>query len=191
MSALFPLVRRRAGTGLLALIVPIAVAGLSSPASAASPAPPAALAVPAAQRAPATTRAAATLATLTARVVALTNAHRRAHGCGALAVNTILTRVAQAHSADMAAHNYFSHYSRDGRSPFDRMRAAGYRYSLAAENIAAGQTTADVVVAAWMNSPPHRANILNCRLRQIGVGYGYNRASTYRTYWTQDFGTPR
>jgi uncharacterized protein YkwD len=42
-----------------------------------------------------------------------------------------------------------------------------------------------------MRSPGHRANILNCRLRQLGVGYASNSASTYRTYWTQDFGTPR
>jgi uncharacterized protein YkwD len=135
--------------------------------------------------------AASSLAQFQARVVSLTNGQRRLHGCPALVANLTLTRVAQAHSADMAAHNYFSHYSRNGASPFVRIRAAGYRYAEAAENIAAGQNTPEVVVTAWMRSPHHRANILNCRLRQIGVGYAYNPASTYRTYWTQDFGTPR
>jgi uncharacterized protein YkwD len=132
-----------------------------------------------------------TAGTYIARVIALTNAQRRAHGCGALTVNVTLTRVAQAHTADMATHNYFSHNSRNGASPAARMTAAGYRYSYAAENIAAGQASADIVVAAWMKSPGHRANILNCHLTQIGVGYAVNNASTYRTYWTQDFGTPR
>ena len=132
-----------------------------------------------------------TAGTYIARVIALTNAQRRAHGCGALTVNATLTRVAQVHTSDMATHNYFSHYSRNGASPAARMTAAGYRYSYAAENIAAGQTTADIVVAAWMKSPGHRANILNCHLTQIGVGYAVNSASTYKTYWTQDFGTPR
>ena len=129
--------------------------------------------------------------TYIARVVALTNTQRRMHGCRALTVNATLTRVAQVHTTDMAAHNYFSHYSRNGASPSDRMTAAGYRYSYAAENIAAGQPNADVVMVAWMKSPGHRANILNCHLTQIGVGYSVNPGSTYNTYWTQDFGTPR
>ena len=81
--------------------------------------------------------------------------------------------------------------SPDGRTPFDRMTAAGYRYSTAAENIAAGQRTPQDVMTAWMNSPGHRANILNCALRQIGVGYATGSSSQYGVYWTQDFGTPR
>jgi uncharacterized protein YkwD len=130
-------------------------------------------------------------ATYIARVVALTNAQRKMHGCRALTVNATLTRVAQAHSTDMAVHNYFSHNSRNGTTPAARMTAAGYRYRYAAENIAAGQPNADAVMIAWMNSPGHRANVLNCKLTQLGVGYAVNPASTYNTYWTQDFGTPR
>jgi len=130
-------------------------------------------------------------ATYIARVVALTNAQRKMHGCRALTVNATLTRVAQAHTTDMAVHNYFSHNSRTGKTPAARMTAAGYRYSRAAENIAAGQPNADAVMIAWMKSPGHRANVLNCHLTQLGVGYAVNPASTYKTYWTQDFGTPR
>lgn len=123
------------------------------------------------------------------QVAALTNKERLNAGCPALVVNATLTSVAQAHSEDMAAHNYFDHNSQDGRSPFDRMSAAGYRYSTAAENIAAGQRTPQDVVTAWMNSAGHRANILNCKLTQIGVGYA--TGGQYGSYWTQDFGTPR
>jgi uncharacterized protein YkwD len=124
-------------------------------------------------------------------VVTLTNAERAKAGCGPLTVDATLTAVAQAHSQDMATHNYFDHNSQDGRSPFDRMTAAGYRYSTAAENIAAGQRTAQDVMTGWMNSPGHRANILNCALKEIGVGYATASSSQYGVYWTQDFGTPR
>ena len=128
---------------------------------------------------------------VTTQVVTLTNAERAKAGCGPLAVNATLTAVAQAHSQDMATNNYFDHNSQDGRTPFDRMTAAGYRYSTAAENIAAGQRTPQDVMTAWMNSPGHRANILNCALKQIGVGYATGPSSQYGVYWTQDFGTPR
>lgn len=127
----------------------------------------------------------------TAQVVTLTNAERAKVGCGALTVNAILTSAAQAHSADMAAHDYFDHNSQDGRSPFDRITAAGYRFSTAAENIAAGQRTPQAVMTSWMNSPGHKANILNCALHEIGVGYATGSSSTYGVYWTQDFGTRR
>jgi uncharacterized protein YkwD len=128
---------------------------------------------------------------VTDRVVTLTNAERAKAGCGPLAVDATLTAVAQAHSADMAAHNYFDHNSQDGRSPFDRITAAGYRFSTAAENIAAGQRTPQAVMTGWMNSPGHKANILNCALHEIGVGYATSSSSTYGVYWTQDFGTQR
>ena len=128
---------------------------------------------------------------VTTQVVTLTNAERAKAGCGPLAVNATLTAVAQAHSQDMATNNYFDHNSQDGRTPFDRMTAAGYRYSTAAENIAAGQRTAQDVMTGWMNSPGHRANILNCALKEIGVGYATGSSSQYGVYWTQDFGTPR
>jgi uncharacterized protein YkwD len=153
--------------------------------------------VPTATR-PAPTRPAPTSSTavpppssggVTAQVVALTNAERAKAGCGPLAVDATLTSVAQAHSQDMASNNYFSHDSQDGRTPFARMTAAGYRYSTAAENIAAGQRTAQDVMTGWMNSPGHKANILNCALTQIGVGHA--TGGSYGVYWTQDFGTPR
>ena len=123
-----------------------------------------------------------------AEVLRLVNAQRSVHGCGALASNAVLLAVARAHSADMATKGYFDHTSPDGRSPFDRMRAAGYRGNLMGENIAAGQRTAAAVMTAWMNSPGHRANILNCGYKVIGIGVATRSSSPYGIYWTQDFG---
>lgn len=120
-----------------------------------------------------------------ARVFELTNAERATHGCPALAADDRLAAAARAHSADMAARDYFDHVSQDGRSFVDRVKAAGYP-SPGAENIAAGQRTPEDVVKGWMDSPGHRANILNCGLKALGVGLA--RGGSYGRYWTQNFG---
>jgi uncharacterized protein YkwD len=85
----------------------------------------------------------------------------------------------------MAAKAYFSHSSQDGRSPFDRMRDAGYDYRTAGENIARGQTDAAAVMTAWMDSPGHRQNILNCDFEDLGVGYVEGSGGPW---WVQNFG---
>jgi uncharacterized protein YkwD len=122
-----------------------------------------------------------------AEVLALVNKERASAGCRPLTSNPILVSVARAHSTDMAVHGYFHHSSQDGRSPFDRMRAAGYQGGLMGENIAAGQATPSAVMDAWMHSPGHRANILNCGYKVVGIGVGTLAGSPYRIYWTQDF----
>ncbi len=137
---------------------------------------------------PTTAGGAATSAAL--EVLRLTNAARAAHGCRALRWNAALGSAAAAHSADMRDRNYFDHNTLDGRSPFDRIRATGYTYRAAGENIAAGQPTAAAVMNSWMNSPGHRANILNCDYTELGVGVARG-GSGYGIYWTQVFGTPR
>ncbi|ROO89309.1 uncharacterized protein YkwD [Actinocorallia herbida] len=114
------------------------------------------------------------------KVLQLTNAERAKAGCAALKPNARLARAAQKHSKDMAVNDYFSHDSQDGRSPWDRIKAEGYT-DPGAENIAAGYPTAAAVVKGWMNSAGHKANILNCKLKALGVG-------EYKNYWTQDFG---
>ncbi|MEW2355195.1 CAP domain-containing protein [Spirillospora sp. NPDC029432] len=117
-------------------------------------------------------------------VALLTNKERAAKGCAPLRIDTRLVRSARAHSRDMAANDYFSHTSKNGDSPWKRMEDAGYP-SPGAENIAKGYPTAEAVVEGWMNSPGHRANILNCDLRAIGVGMA---AGGGGPYWTQNFG---
>ena len=105
----------------------------------------------------------------TQEVVALVNQERAAAGCPALGISAELTAAAQGHSEDMAINNIFGHSGSNGSSPWDRMDAAGYPAG-AAENVAAGQTTAEAVMESWMRSPGHRGNILNCSLTAIGVG---------------------
>ncbi|MEU5883631.1 CAP domain-containing protein [Spirillospora sp. NPDC047279] len=117
-------------------------------------------------------------------VVRLTNKERTKAGCPALRTDKRLTTAAREHSADMAANDYFDHTSRAGETPWERMEDAGYP-SPGAENIAKGYLTAEAVVEGWMKSPGHRANILNCRLRAIGVGMVEGSGGPW---WTQDFG---
>lgn len=128
-------------------------------------------------------------------VTKLTNAFRQANGLSALAMNTQLSRAALWHSQNMGLQDFFSHTGKDGSQPWDRMRAMGYDYSTAAENIAAGYETAQQVVDAWINSPGHRANMLKSDVIEIGVGL-FNMPNDggtvdYTYYWTQVFGSPR
>ncbi|MCH0560322.1 sigma-70 family RNA polymerase sigma factor [Streptomyces sp. MUM 16J] len=120
-----------------------------------------------------------------AQVVALVNKERATAGCGPVTENAQLEKAAQAHSDDMAARNFFDHTNPDGAGPGDRITAAGYHWSTYGENIARGQQTPQSVMDAWMNSPGHRANILNCAFKDIGVGV--HKASG-GPWWTQDFG---
>jgi uncharacterized protein YkwD len=96
-----------------------------------------------------------------------------ANNCPALTVNDKLNLAAYRHSEDMARHDFFSHTGSDGSDPGDRIGAARYSFQGWAENIAAGYPTAAAVVNTWMNSPGHRAHILNCGLKEIGVGHYY------------------
>jgi uncharacterized protein YkwD len=125
--------------------------------------------------------------TLEAAVFSLTNAERATGNCPALVLDPRLAAAARSHSADMAQTGYFGHTAPDGSGPADRMREAGYETRSGwAENIALGQPTANAVMAAWMGSEGHRANILNCDLKAIGIGAA--RSANGQLYWTQVFG---
>jgi uncharacterized protein YkwD len=127
------------------------------------------------------------------RVVELTNSYRAQNGLAPLQLNLKLSSAAQAHSEDMALRDYFSHTGSNGSSSSDRVLNAGYNYSYVGENIAAGYTTPEEVVQGWINSPGHRANILNANFKEIGIGYYHLEHDTgsinYNYYWTQEFGT--
>lgn len=125
-----------------------------------------------------------------AQVLTLTNAERKKAGCGALRTNSALTKAAEAHASDMVDNHYFAHNSQDGRTPFARMKAAGFKGGAMAENIAVGYTSPAAVVKGWMNSPGHRANILNCSYTMLGVGYdsGLVKPEWGKGSWVQDFG---
>ncbi|WP_223154909.1 CAP domain-containing protein [Alkalibacillus aidingensis] len=119
------------------------------------------------------------------QVVELTNAEREQHGLSPLELDTQLTDVAQRKSVDMADNNYFSHQSPTYGSPFDMLDHYNVSYTAAAENIAAGQHSAEEVVQEWMNSEGHRENILNDSMTHIGVGY--EDSGNMNPYWTQMF----
>lgn len=115
-------------------------------------------------------------------VVKLTNAERTKAGLKALQTDDKLMAAAREKSQDMQLKKYFSHTSPTFGSPFDRMKALGITYKSAGENIAQGQRSPQEVVQAWMDSPGHRANILNANYTHIGVGYVKSG-----NYWTQQF----
>lgn len=106
----------------------------------------------------------------------------------ALNWNGLLLQAATAHSSDMAQNNYFSHTSLDGKTMVQRIQATGYRFSALGENIAAGQTTVQSVVSAWINSPGHCQNLMNPSYRDIAVACVRNDAASYRLYWTMELG---
>lgn len=108
---------------------------------------------------------------------------------GPLTWNTTLASAAEAHSRDMANNNYFDHKGRDGATPGDRAELAGYIGQQIGENIAAGQDTANKVVAGWLASPGHCANMMNPQFRELGAAYAVDPKSDAGIYWTGLFGT--
>ena len=104
-------------------------------------------------------------------VVRLVNAERAKHGLAALTEDWELSRVARYKSQDMHDNRYFAHNSPTYGTPFRMLRAFGLSYRTAGENIAMGYAAPAAVVAGWMNSEGHRANILSSAYTKIGVGY--------------------
>ncbi|MFD8951362.1 CAP domain-containing protein [Streptomyces xanthophaeus] len=119
-------------------------------------------------------------------VLSLVNKERKAAGCDPLTANAKLSAAARAYSDTMARSGVMSHTGPDGSTMTSRVEAAGYAWSRLGENIARGQSDADAVMNAWMNSSGHRANILNCDFREIGVGLHKGDGGPW---WTQNFGT--
>ncbi len=101
-------------------------------------------------------------------LLAETNGQRVSAHEPALQLNAQLTAAAQAKANDMAKRNYWNHVTPDGQQPWIFMNAAGYQYEAAGENLAYGFSTSDQVMTAWLNSPEHRANILDADYQDIG-----------------------
>jgi len=114
------------------------------------------------------------------QVLDLVNEARSSAGLKPLAMNSALSKMAMVKAQDMHDNNYFAHESPTYGSPFDMMKSFGIAYQWAGENIAKGQRSPAEVMNAWMNSPGHRANILNGNFTQIGIAY-------YNTEWVQAF----
>jgi len=120
------------------------------------------------------------------QVLAIVNRERSEAGCRAVTLNSRLNTAAERHSEDQAEHGTMSHTGSDGSSPWDRAERAGYSNAIG-ENVAAGYRTASAVMEGWMDSPGHRANILNCDARAMGLGMA--AAGDGTRYWTQMFGS--
>ena len=123
------------------------------------------------------------------------NQYRAAHGLQPLLLSDEISEASYRHNHDMAKYGFFSHYSvksdwfATNATPWTRMAASGYTYNTnKAENLAAGQSTAALVMAAWKASADHNANMLNSTYKVIGVSFYQLAGSPYTYYWTTDFG---
>lgn len=99
-----------------------------------------------------------------------TNKERQQNGLQPLAFNAELDQAAQNKAQDMAAKDYWSHNTPEGKEPWVFIDQTSYRYFKAAENLAYGFDNSDAAVAGWMNSPSHRANVLDADVRDVGFG---------------------
>lgn len=100
----------------------------------------------------------------------LTNEYRKESGASLLVENSQLTMAAEAKARDMAERSYFSHQTPEGEDPWVFLDRVGYPYTIAGENLAVNFNKSTTVTTAWMNSPAHRANILNGEFTEIGIG---------------------
>ncbi len=139
-------------------------------------------------------------AAIAARVLELVNAareesrrcgHRRLEAASPLTLSLALTEAASRHARDMARHGSFDHRGSDGSGPAERVSRAGYRWRATGENIAAGQSSADAVVAAWLDSPGHCANIMGAQFTEMGVAFALAASGNPGTYWVQVFAAPQ
>ena len=131
------------------------------------------------------------LATIVDTVFLLTNRERTRASLTPLRRNPELTRAAQIHAEQMAAAGKLAHDLPNARFPtlVSRVKVVGYAYRNVGENVAEGYTSGAALMAGWMTSAPHRANILSARYTETGVGMA--RSKTGRTYHAQVFGRPR
>uniref|UniRef100_K3X175 SCP domain-containing protein n=1 Tax=Globisporangium ultimum (strain ATCC 200006 / CBS 805.95 / DAOM BR144) TaxID=431595 RepID=K3X175_GLOUD len=117
------------------------------------------------------------------------NAYRNQNGLSTLKLDQRLNTASLSHSRDQANRCAMSHDGSNGSKAWDRMAQQGYKWTNAAENVAAGQTSVQSVMTSWWNSPGHRANILNAEVKDVGFAKAVNNGcGNYKTYWTQDFG---
>jgi uncharacterized protein YkwD len=171
-------------------------------AAAAAPTPPADVVVPPVVPAASAAASTCSLPDFAASALTRINQHRAAGAiCGtrgsfatvpALAWSEKLTQAADGHSQDMAAQNYFSHTSADGRTVGNRIEATGYLWNTYGENIAAGYPTVNAVIDGWMASDGHCANMMAPSFTEVGLAcVAGTSTSTYNTYWTMDLARPR
>ena len=129
------------------------------------------------------------------QILDLVNEERVKAGVKSLTLNSRLTTAAATYAVNMATEDFFSHFDPDQKtSPADRIHNVGYSWQRCGENIAAGNSDPKATMTQWMNSPGHKANILNPEFTELGVGYFYLEDDSgevqYKHYWCQVFATP-
>jgi uncharacterized protein YkwD len=138
-------------------------------------------------------------AAIARRVLQLANAARaQPRRCGLkafaaaapLTLNAALGRAALAYAQDLARHTYMEHTGRDGSSPAQRVTRSGYRWRATGENLASGVMTPEEVIAGWLESPDHCANLMDPAFSEMGVGFGVNPRDERGVYWALEFGRP-
>ena len=134
------------------------------------------------------------------RAVNLVNeAREQGHRCGnrswpranPVRLSATLSEVARQHALDMARHHYFDHQDLSGRSPADRVKAAGYREQRIAENIAYGTLSTEDAIAGWLNSPGHCENLMEPRFKEMGIAFAPDSGEHRELYWVQLFADPK
>jgi hypothetical protein len=125
------------------------------------------------------------------KVWQLTNKERQKQNLPVLQYNSVLSQSATAKAQNMFAENYWAHTSPKGLSPWDFFKQAGYKYSVAGENLAKDFYDTESLLKAWMNSPTHRANIINSKYQEIGIGVVNGVLNGMKTTLVvEHFGTP-
>ena len=134
------------------------------------------------------------------RALTLVNeARSQARRCGSrtlaaappVALDATLMSVATAHARDMARTGRMAHEGSDGSTAAERVTRAGYAWRSVAENVAAGQRSAEAVVETWLASPGHCENLMNPNVREMGIAYAFEAGSPKGTYWAQVFAARR
>ena len=118
------------------------------------------------------------------------NAYRASKGLSPLTLNPMLIAASQSHSDDLASTGNAAHKGSDGLFHDSRVKAQGYDFSTAAENVATGQRSWETAFKAWQDSPGHDANLLAADVTEFGVALTYEPKTTYLTYWTMVLAAP-
>ena len=119
----------------------------------------------------------------------LINDYRKSKGLKPLKLNTELTEAAKAHSRDLAKWDRISHYGSDGSNPWDRVKRAGYKARLAAENVGTGQVDFKEVLRGWEESPGHNKNLLLADAHDMGIALVQDPKTEFKSFWTLVIGT--
>lgn len=125
------------------------------------------------------------------RIVELVNQRRKEAGLAPVRVNATLASCAQQYSEVQAAQGAINHTGPDGSNPGQRLKRCGYAWKHYGENLAGGYVDAGEVMTAWMNSPSHRKNIMNGKLKEIGIGFTHreNDPGQFYDYYVMELGT--